>query len=165
MKYWIAAAATALIMFNAHAAPASVESIERLLVVTKSEAMMESLYPSMESMMRQGIAQGTAGKSLKPDQQRVLDNMIKNMMEVIKTEFNWAIMRVQYVEMYRSTFEQDEIDGLVSFYQSPIGQAFIAKMPVIAQKSMGIAQQQIQTLIPRMQRAVEQALKDAKVAS
>ena len=97
MKYWIAAAATALIMFNAHAAPASVESIERLLVVTKSEAMMESLYPSMESMMRQGIAQGTAGKSLKPDQQRVLDNMIKNMMEVIKTEFNWAIMRVQYV--------------------------------------------------------------------
>ena len=67
--------------------------------------------------------------------------------------------------MYRSTFEQDEIDGLVSFYQSPIGQAFIAKMPIIAQKSMGIAQQQIQTLIPRMQRAVEQALKDAKVAS
>lgn len=66
-------------------------------------------------------------------------------------------------DIYQETFEQEEIDGLDAFYGSPAGQAFVAKMPVVMQKSMSLLQEQMQILVPRMAQVIEQAMKEAKI--
>lgn len=40
------------------------------------------------------------------------------------------------IPIYRETFEQAEIDGLIAFYGSPVGQAFVNKMPTVSQKGI-----------------------------
>ena len=157
---------TALVAFaaaQAAAAPASPQSIETLLALTKVEATLESLYSGMEQMMRQGMRQATQDKAVSPEQQRILDAMPGKFAAVIRTEMSWSKMKPLYVQLYAETFDQAEIDGLVAFYRSPPGQAFVNKMPIVMQKSLAISQGQIQNLIPKMKAAMDQALEEAKI--
>ena len=164
MRKLIAIAATIFIALDASAGPPNQESVEALLAVTKTEAIMDSMYGSIEQMMRQGVQQSVQGKTLSSEQQRILDAVPARFVAVMREEFNWAKMKPMYVQLYRDTFEQEEIDGLVAFYRSPTGQAFVNKMPLVMQKAMAMAQSQMQTLIPKMKTAIESAIAEAKVS-
>lgn len=165
MRKFPAVALAALIALNASAAPASQESVEELLAVTKSEATMDSMYASMEQMMRQGMQQSTRGKTFTPEQQRILDGAPAKFLAVLREEFNWAKMKPMIVQVYRDTFEQEEVDGLVVFYKSAAGRAFIDKMPTVMQKSMALTQSQMQSVTPKLRAAMEQAIAEAKAAN
>jgi hypothetical protein len=149
---------------NAWAAPASPESVEELLRVTRAGAMVESVYGNMEQIMRQGALQGMQGKPMTPEQQRVLDTMIPRMIAVMRQEFNWETLRPQYIQLYRETFEQEEVDGLIAFYKSPAGQAFVDKMPVVLQKSIAMSQSMMRTTMPRIMAELKDAMAEAKAA-
>lgn len=157
------AAAALLLALGAHAAPASDASVEELLEVTQSRNMMESAYGAMEGMLRQMLAQNLGGRQLTPEQRRGMDLFLTKYTALLRDELGWDKMKPLYVEVYRDTFEQEEIDGLIAFYKSPAGQAFIRKMPVVLQKTMVLSQRQMQQLLPRMQQAVREALEEAKV--
>jgi uncharacterized protein len=71
-------------------------------------------------------------------------------------------MKPVYMQLYRETFDQAEIDGLIAFYRSPAGQSFIAKMPKVMQKSMVVVQEQMRAMMPKIQEATAQAMEEAK---
>jgi hypothetical protein len=109
------------------------------------------------------MQQAAQGKTLTAEQQRIFDAVPARFVAVMRAEFGWAKMKPMYVQLYRDTFEQEEIDGLIAFYRSPVGQAFTSKMPLIMQKSMALTQAQMQTFIPKMKAAMEGAIAEAKV--
>lgn len=147
----------------AHAAPASSESVETLLTVTKSEALMDSVYAQVEQSMRLAMKQAASGKTLTAEQQQMVDQVSGKLSALVHSEFTWATLKPHYVQIYTENFEQDEIDGLIAFYRSKAGQAFVTKMPLVMQKSMDIATTQLQVLMPKIRQLVEQAKKDAKL--
>ena len=157
------ASAALLNALNAYATPASQESVENLLAATKVESMMDSLYMNMEQMMRQGIGQAIRDKPLNQEQRRVIDAMPAKFVAVMREEVSWQKMQPLYVQIYRDTFEQEEVDGLLAFYASPAGQAYVNKMPIVMQKSMAISQSVLQLLQPKMTAAMKDAMAQAKV--
>ena len=158
--------ASVMVVFvsQAAAAPASPESVEALLTATKAESMIESVYASMEQFMRTSMQQAAGGKTLTPEQQQVIDSLPAKFLALMRSEFTWDKLKPQYVQLYRETFDQEEIDGLAAFYRSTAGQAFINKMPIVMQKSMAISQSQMQALFPKIKSAVDQAISEAKLA-
>lgn len=154
-----------LASFAVHAAPASQESVEALLTVTKTEALMDSLYSGMEQMMRQSIRQTSQGESLNEEQQRALDVVPAKFVAVMREEMSWQKMKPLYVQLYSETFDQEEIDGMLAFYSSPTGQAVLKKMPVVMQKSLKISQSLLQSTIPKMKAAIDDAMKEAKITN
>ena len=92
---------------------------------------MELAYDGAEQTMRQMMQQMLAGKPVSPEQQRFLDAMPSKFVALMRQEFNWATMKPRYVTLYTESFEQDEVDGLIAFYQCPTGQAFLSKMPAV----------------------------------
>lgn len=163
MKKILATLSFAAFVGGAQAAPASTESIERLLTMTRTEALLDTVYASTEQMMRQSMRQTLGARSLSAEQQRVVDELPVKFVATMRQEFNWSTLKPQYVRLYQETFEQSEIDGLIAFYASPAGQAFIDKMPLVMQKSMSIVQEQMRTLMPRIGQTIEQTMKDAKI--
>lgn len=154
-----------LTSLSAHGAPASPASIETLLTVTKSEAMMESMYAGMEQLMRQSITQTLQGKSLTAEQQRILDAAPTKFASVMRDEMSWQKMKPLYVQLYSETFEQDEVDGMLAFYESPAGKALINKMPLVMEKSMLLSQSLLTSVIPKMKAAMDEEMKRAKVTT
>jgi hypothetical protein len=165
MKRILLALALLLQVGLSQAAPPSAESIERLLSVTRTESLIESMYGNMEEVMRQSMKQAAGNKPLTAEQQRVFDVLPARFTALVRQEMSWPKMKPQYVQIYQESFSQEEIDGLIAFYESPAGQAAIAKMPLVMQKSMNLVQQQMQTLMPLMQKMIDDAKKEAKIKS
>ena len=165
MKQTLAAALMGSLMsLTAHAAPPSDASIATLLSVTQSDKMLETMYANMEQMIRQGMQQATAGKVLTDEQKRVMDLAPARLAKVMREEITWASMEPMIVKVYRETFDQTEIDGLIAFYQSPVGQSFVTKMPQVMQRSMEASQAQLQAFMPKLQAAMRDVMKEAKLS-
>jgi uncharacterized protein len=145
-----------------HAAVPSEASINELLTVTKIEKMVDNMLPMMDQTMRQSMAAMTKGRPLNPEQQRSLDALMPKMMQIVRDELSWQRMRPLYVQVYQESFTQEEIDGLIAFYKSPAGVAFVNKMPVVMQKSMALMQTRMGPMMEKMNVAMKQAMADAK---
>jgi len=157
--------AALLASLTAHAAPASQDSVENLLAATKTETMMDAMYAGMEQLMRQGMQQATQGKPLSAEQQRVMDGFATRFAAVMREEMGWQKLRPQFVQLYRDSFDQEEIDGMLAFYASPAGLAVVNKMPVVMQKSMALSQSLMQSFMPKMTAAMKDAVAEARIGN
>ena len=60
-------------------------------------------------------------------------------------------LKPMYVEIYTTNFTQEEIDGLISFYESPAGKAFVAKMPAVVQAIMAEMPKRMRPMMQKME--------------
>ena len=63
------------------------------------------------------------------------------------------------VQTYQHVFTQEEVDGLIAFYRSPVGRAWVAKMPQANQRLMELVQQQV---MPRVLQRVGEVFRQMK---
>lgn len=146
----------------ANAATPSDASIDDLLTSMKVEKTLQAMFPSIDKVMQQSMTMATQGKKLSAKQQQFFDAATPKVMQVMRDELSWDKMRPLYVQIYRDSFTQEEVDGLTAFYKSPAGAAYIDKMPVVMQKTMTLMQARMGPMMAKMQAAIQQAVEDAK---
>jgi hypothetical protein len=91
--------------------------------------------------------------------------MAAKMSAVATDVTNWDDLLPMYLRTYRAAFTQDEIDGVIKFYKSPAGKAYVNKLPLVMQNLMGEMQGFVKTIQEKMQaiqRESMQELKDLK---
>jgi uncharacterized protein len=154
-----AATVAAALAFSASAwaQTPSVESVERLLNAVNGEKMVKEMYSALRPMMSQMAQQGAAasGKPLSPQQAAATQRIMQRMIGVIETEFTWETMKPMMVRSYREVYTQPEIDGLIGFFESPIGQAYTVKAPQLAAASMRDTQNLLGNLMPKIKQIIE----------
>jgi hypothetical protein len=131
--------------------PASDASIRELLVVTDSEKLINGVYEQLDSMMQGMMQQTLAGHTLTPEQQTIIDDMRARMVAIFKEEMSWSVFEPMMIEIYRTTFTESEVQGMLQFYKSDAGRALVAKMPAVMQASMQLTQQRLSTMLPKIQ--------------
>jgi hypothetical protein len=119
----------------------------------------------MDGMMKASIQQATKGKPLSADEQAVLDKQQAKMAAILKEELSWDKVKDQYVQAYREMFSQEEIDGLIAFYQTPAGQSLVSKQPELAKRTMTILQQCMAPVMQRIQKMSEATVLELKKAT
>lgn len=144
-------------------APPTRESVLALLEVTRAESMLDQAYANMDQMIRQSMAREAAGRRLTEEQQRLVDAMPAKVGALMREEMSWAKLQAIYVGIYQDTFDQEEIDALITFYRSPVGQSFVSKMPAVMNRSMSVMQVQMQSLIPKLKQAIDDMVREAKL--
>ena len=162
MRKFVLFISVALFSSAACCAPPSTESVDHLLAVTKSETIIDGMLVNIEQSMRQGMATAQKGQQITAEQQRSMDLLPAKFAKVFREAMNWASMRPMFVQIYQESYTQEEVDGLVAFYQSPIGVAYIEKMPIVMQKSMTLVQTRMGPMMEKMQAALKQAMEEAK---
>jgi uncharacterized protein len=131
--------------------PASDASIRELLVVTDSEKLINGVYEQLDSMMQGMMQQTLAGHTLTPEQQTIIDDMRARMVAIFKEEMSWSVFEPMMIEIYRTTFTESEVQGMLQFYKSDPGRAVVAKMPAVMQASVQLTQQRLSTMLPKIQ--------------
>jgi len=134
-------------------------SLEQLLVVTHADQLMTSVQKqtraSLKPMFDQAVEQIAAEHPEKREHvTQVFAKFMNTTMDSVEAELSWAALKPMTLEVYRSTFSQEEVNAMIAFYGSPTGQSVIAKMPLASQKSAQLVQQR---LGPVMQRVMYQA--------
>ena len=140
----------------------STESIDELMRLTKADKVLESVAPLIEGQMRAGIESSIGSKPMTADQKKFMESFVAKMVVVVKDELNWNNFKDINLQIHRETYTQGEVDGMIAFYKTPTGQAMIAKMPLMLQKTMGLMQQRMGPMIQKMQAAVAESIREAQ---
>lgn len=149
---------------SAPAAPPSDKSINQLLQLTKVDQQADFVFTQMEDAMRAGIQRAAKGKTLNAEERAILDRQQAKMAGIMKEELSWEKMKDQYVQVYRETFSQEEIDGLIAFFQTPVGRSFVSKQPDLTKRTMTIMQQHMEPLKQKLQKISEETNAELKKA-
>ena len=149
---------------SAWSAPPTVASIEALLAATKSEALIAKTGADLERNMRDAVQASLQGRKPSEREQQVIDKMTRESAALIRQELNWSHMRPMMVQIYQSTFTQEEVDGQTAFYRTPVGMAVVEKMPAVMQATMAATQQSMARLMPQLQAIAKKHMAEAQAA-
>jgi len=158
VKKTLLALTFALIAPIAMANPPSDESIRELMTITETRELMEGAMAQADQMMRATMEQTMQGKEISAEDRKVLDEMRTDMIAVLDEALGWDAMEPLFIDVYQRSLSQSEVDAMLEFYRSDAGKAVIAKMPLIMQNTMGVMQQRMASVGPRIQQIQDEAV-------
>ena len=115
---------------------------EKLTKVMKIEENAKVVIEQMKAMQRKQLSEMGVSAEVSEEQ--------KKRFDVISEELDWEKMRGDYVDIYVELFTEDELKGIISFYESPPGRVFVAKQPELMQKSMEIGEKRSKAVMSRL---------------
>ncbi len=162
----LCAAALAFALHAAGArAAASPESVDRLMQAMRVQAQLEMVYnqtlPAMQNAMKQSLGQQMKSE----DAQRMFDTVMPRVNAAIREELSWARLKPDFAAIYAATFTQQEIDGLIAFYQGPIGTALVNKTPQLTQRSMQMMQQRMGPVMQKVMQIAKDEVEKERAKS
>ena len=152
MKKTLLALTFALIAPIAMANPPSDESIRELMTITETRELMEGAMAQADQMMRATMEQTMQGKEISAEDRKVLDEMRTDMIAVLDEALGWDAMEPLFIDVYQRSLSQSEVDAMLEFYRSDAG------MPLIMQNTMGVMQQRMASVGPRIQQIQDEAV-------
>ncbi len=132
LLFTLAASASAIADDASHTAAA-----KELLEVTRAAEIIDQVYDSMEGQFDNMAEQ----LGITEDQRPIFDRHMERVFQVMREEMNWEKMEPYMVSAYAQVYTEQELRELIEFYQSPLGQKFLAKMPELMNVSMATTQE------------------------
>jgi hypothetical protein len=120
---------------------------EELLQLTQGDQMVKMMEPMMKGMVAQ------MDKDMSAEQRAKVGEMQGKMMALVAVRLSKA--KPALVKVYTDTYTEEEIDGILAFYKSPVGKAFLQKMPEVMQRSMPVMMQMMGDLQPELKTMME----------
>ena len=145
-----------------YAAPPTEDSINALMAAANTQKLIENFRTYVTQSIQKGMYESFEGQTLSDAQKRTLDAVPAKFEKAIRDEMSWDKLRPRYVQIYQETFTQKEVDGLIAFYKSPTGAAFVSKMPLLMQKSQAMMQDRVAPLADKVNEAMQKAVEQAK---
>ena len=127
------------------------DSVKQLLDISGSRNLLDVAMGQIDSAMQASMRQAFAGQQPTPDQQKILDDMRLKTVSIFKEQMKWEIIQPVLIDIYQRSFTQEEINGLISFYNSEVGKAVLAKMPTVMQNSTQAIQDLMTPIMPKLQ--------------
>jgi hypothetical protein len=134
--------------------------VEELFATMHMERMMSQIMDAVMAQVKQ-MTQTMPGSEQLTDAQKKMIGKYQDKAIALTTDVvGWKALEPQYVTLYASTYSEEEIDGILTFYKSPAGQAMLDKTPELTTGSMQIVQSRMVDLQPKLKALMEEMTKD-----
>lgn len=163
MRFNLAAVASAgaltFLVFPARAQESTKAAhIEELLKVSNMESLSQQVYTQIRVMTSKQLDSIAGSEKTKAEAAQRADRLLAQ----IQDRFSWDKMKPEYVRLYDEVYSDAEITGILAFYESPAGQAYLTRMPQLMAKSMEMAQSRMADVMPEIQRIAKEAAETSK---
>jgi hypothetical protein len=134
------------------AKPASEKSIKEVLKVTHAQNILGAVRGQISYTIDNIAQQILKGKPPEARQKEIIAHFKNKMNAAMDRVLTWKKIEADDIKIYKETFTEKEMQGILSFYKTPAGQAFIKKTPLLAKKRLTAIQKTISTLEPQLQK-------------
>ena len=134
---------------SAHAQDASESEQQAALDLLETMNTQQTFEASMDAMLDMQMEQNPAATQLEPI-----------MREFFAEHLAWEEIQPDYVALYTDLYTEDELKGIIEFYQTDVGQKMVEVMPEMAVRSQQIAQEHIQEHASELQQKIMEAMQD-----
>ncbi|WP_420831598.1 DUF2059 domain-containing protein [Phytopseudomonas seleniipraecipitans] len=117
---------------------------ERFLQLAHADKLAVPVYAQVQQMFAQRFAEAKAPES----KQAVLETYQAKANAELDKAVGWDKLKPDMVKLYTSNFSEQELKDLIAFYQSPLGQKVLQKMPALTAQSAQITQTKLETAVP-----------------
>lgn len=138
--------------------------IEQMLTVLKMEDNFNLLMKQVEQQGRQMGMSMTNPSQLTDADKKILDNFMTKLMAAMQETMGWQKLKSEFIDLYAKAYTEEEVDGILTFYKSPVGQSMLAKTPQLVQQSMAISQTHMKEIQPKLEQLTEELKKDLDAA-
>ena len=149
--------------------PKKAAAIEEIFRLTKPESTVQAALAQYKAAFHQAAAQGFDQEVRKfgdpAKLQSDFNKFEQRIFDLLAQRLNWQKMKPQFAQAYADTFTADDLSGMLAFYRSPAGQAYISKMPGLLAKFNAIGQQQMAGAGPEIQKITNDFMTDLKKRS
>jgi hypothetical protein len=155
MKYGIRFAFVLFLVVSVQAAPPSERALQEMMNIMQLETLLNQalnqMHEGITKQMEQRLQKSLAGKDLTPAQKAAMERFRANFAATMKEELSIAKVKEIYMQAYRETFTQEEVDGIIAFYKTPAGKAITEKNPIAMQKANEITQARIPPMTKKLE--------------
>ena len=128
---------------------------EELLLLMEVDKNIERTFEMVKQMQMDQVKNIGLPKELSKEDSEKIASMQGKIMDIMVKEMGWDNLKEDFIDIYVDVFTKEELEGIIAFYKTPVGQKFIKKQPELMQKSMQISQKQMVTIMPKIQKAIE----------
>lgn len=139
--------------------------VEELFTVMRLDHTMDQLLAAIRQQTAKLMQSQPGYDQLSPQQKQLTEDFQKKVMAVALDSVGWKAIEPDMVNLYATTYSLQEIDGLLTFYKSPVGQTMLDNTPELTKKSLGMTQQRIATLQPKLQEMLTEFSKQMAAAA
>ena len=133
-------------------------SVDELLVVTKAQTRMTSIFKQIKQRQLAQLKKMKIPEKLLP----IAKDYIHKVSMIYEAEMNWDKVKDDIKNAYTSTYTENEIDDLVTFFKTPEGQIYIEKTPILTQKIIEAEQKHYEKILPRMKALINNMVEGIK---
>ncbi|CAM8629924.1 Domain of unknown function DUF2059 [Comamonadaceae bacterium] len=144
------------------AATPSQQSVELLLNLIQAERMIDSLQPQIQGLMKSSMEQALAGKKPTTEEQKILDRYVYRSSLIMGETLTPELIKSVSLPLYSQYFTQEEVDAMIAFYQTPVGQSMITKMPQVMQGVMAAMPTLMRPMMEKMRVSNEQLVNELR---
>lgn len=120
-------------------AQASKDSVNELIQIAQIDKttemvfapIIENLNANLEKYKNDYMAKNKTNSS----QKILLVKRIADIKKIIKDDLSWEYQAPIYLRVYSESLTEEEVTGVIAFYKTPAGQAWIKKTPLIFEKA------------------------------
>lgn len=147
-----------LFSVTAYAETPSSASIEQLIDITDSKQQYEQeLQYSEQSYndMMQQLIDSQKNYLAKKDQEK-FKTLQKEMLALMMKESQWEHIKPTMIQIFQEVYTQEEVNSMIEYYKTPIGQSILKKMPLVTEKNNAFLQQQMEKFMPQFIEQLQQ---------
>lgn len=163
------ALSTIIYSSNLFAEAPSPESIKRLFEVSKVKEMMDLSLNQIDqqtmSLMQTMLAQVDLSEEEKQQAREAVSHIIPKIVAKMKNNMSWGKLEPEFTRLYQETFTEEEIRGIIEFYESPAGEAMLIKMPLLLQNAMAMTQKLMNPFIQEITEIIKTEVEQLEVSS
>lgn len=167
MKRWTVVLTLALAFASsAHADDASrLAKTRELFVVMRMQRTIQQTMDIMLKQIHQMTESMPGAGQLTPEQKKLTEEFQQKVEALVLSQLGWKAVEPAYVELYAKTFSEEEIDGLLAFYKSTVGQTLLEKTPELTTEAGAISQARMIKLQPQMNELMLDFMKRLKATT
>lgn len=148
-------------------------SVQALLQVMQTRNALDDSLGRMHAFVDRVIRKRSGGlplsnphsRPLSPEDEKRAAQMRSKVTAVFSESMTWDSLKPLYLSAYRELYSQQEIDGMMAFYQSKSGQAVIAKQPQVLEKTTQLVRYGHQEFGQQVQQLVLETARKLRAAS
>lgn len=123
---------------------------QQLFALMHMEATYDQLMQQLLAQTQKTTVSLFPTGTMNDAQKREYAAFMARVDAAIADSFSWKVLEPEFAKLYASNFSDSELDGILAFYRSPVGQAMIAKTPALMSAASAISMQHVQALEPQL---------------
>ena len=136
------------------------DAARELMNVSGTQQIMSQMQLQIESM----FLNISSDSQYNEKQRAIVDSYRKQVGELLKQEMIWSRIENDIIDIYMKSFSEQELQEMIAFYKTPLGQKMIDKMPEVMLRSAEISRHQMRTVIPKVKESGQAMSEELRAA-